>query len=603
MISLRSVFPAICLLSLIVGLRAGPVFADSSAEPVSGDTSHARIVRLSLVQGDVRFARDLKGDPLADAQGDWEAAVLNLPIRQGYVVATDNGRTEVEFENGAMAFLAENTVLEFYDLSSEDGGFTTRLILRQGSAEFYVNPARGDYFSVTGGDFSVQADTRTTFRMNNFDDGSNVSVLHGRLTALANGKNTPVAKGQSLSLKAGDPGSMQVDRASDSDEFDQWVSGRIESVNTATSAAMQYSNQYSDASDYSSGYTSGYADLYTYGGWFPVAGYGSCWRPYGVGLGWSPFDSGSWFYDSAFGWSFIGGQPWGWLPYHYGGWLFRPGLGWVWSPSSNFGGGSGLGRWRPVTGTWMRSAGGVAIVPSHPQDSKGKTPLNLSSGLFAVTTRGVSGQVAVENGQRWKVESKPARDVMQNQLATATAPVRVSRTMAAGGANTDSSGSATGDHQSTIIYDRTERKFVNSNSSGSTTRTASENPGNANGASGSASQGQGRAQVRTFPEPNKTGTQAPVPPSSHRAVGREGANTPVPSARSTAPMPSRPAVTPPNVPRAVTSERVFSGGGPRGGAAAGSSAGAAAGSAAAPRASSPAPSAPSAGSAGGGRPH
>src|SRR5258708_1297353 len=307
----------------------------------NADTSHARIVRLSMVQGDVRFARDVKGDPLNDSRSGWEGAVLNLPIRQGYVLATDAGRAEVEFENGAMAFLAENTVLEFFDLSSEDGGFTTRLILRQGSAEFYVQPGRGDYFSVTGGDFSVQADTRTTFRMNNFDDGSNVSVLHGRLTALANGKNTPVAKGQSLSLKAGDPGSMQIDHASDSDEFDQWGSGRIESVNTATSAAMQYSN--------TSDYTSGYADLYTYGGWFPVAGYGSCWRPYGVGLGWSPFDSGSWFYDSSFGWSFIGGQPWGWLPYHYGGWLFRPGLGWVWSPSSNFGGG-GLGRWRPVTG-------------------------------------------------------------------------------------------------------------------------------------------------------------------------------------------------------------------------------------------------------------
>src|SRR5438477_164400 len=159
-----------------------------------------------------RFAPNdgVKSDPLADSNGEWETAVLNLPIRQGYVLATDNGRAVVEFEKGAMAFLAENTVLEFYDLSSGDGGFTTRLVLRQGSGEFYANPAQGDYFSVTGGDFSVQADTRTTFRMNNFDDGSSVNVLHGRLTALANGKNTVVSKDQSLSLKAGDPGSLQV---------------------------------------------------------------------------------------------------------------------------------------------------------------------------------------------------------------------------------------------------------------------------------------------------------------------------------------------------------------------------------------------------------
>src|SRR5258708_18861753 len=131
------------------------------ASAVSADSSHARIVRLSVVEGDVRFARDVKGDPLADSNAGWEAAALNLPIRQGYVVATDNGRAEVEFENGAMAFLAENTVLEFYDLSSEDGGFTTRLILRQGSAEFYVNPRRAGYFSVTGGGFSAQAGSKT----------------------------------------------------------------------------------------------------------------------------------------------------------------------------------------------------------------------------------------------------------------------------------------------------------------------------------------------------------------------------------------------------------------------------------------------------------
>src|SRR5229473_1641145 len=266
MTSLQRFLTAVSVLMLIIGCGASAASADSS---------HARIVRLSVVAGDVRFARDVKGDPLAEANAGWEAAALNLPIRQGYVLATDNGRAVVEFENGAMAFLSENTVLEFYDLSSEDGGFTTRLILRQGSAEFYVNPARGDYFSVTGGDFSVQAESKTTFRMNNFDDGSSVNVLHGKLTALTKGKSTPVEKNQALSLKAGEPDSMVVERVPANDEFDQWVSGRIDSVSTATSAAMQYSNAYGSAS--------GFGDLYTYGAWFPLAGYGYGWRPYGVG--------------------------------------------------------------------------------------------------------------------------------------------------------------------------------------------------------------------------------------------------------------------------------------------------------------------------------
>src|SRR5262250_2920751 len=153
-----------------------------TTRPAAGDASHARIIRLSLVQGDVRFARDVHGDPLTSDKTTWETASLNLPIRQGYVLATDHGRAEVEFENGAMAFLAENTVLEFYDLSLEDGGKTTRLVLRQGTSSFYVNPGSDDYFSVTGGDFTAEADGRAAFRLDNFDDGSVVDVTKGRVT-------------------------------------------------------------------------------------------------------------------------------------------------------------------------------------------------------------------------------------------------------------------------------------------------------------------------------------------------------------------------------------------------------------------------------------
>jgi len=190
------------------------------APPAKADSSHARIIRLSLVQGDVRFARQTHGDPLADAKATWETAGLNLPIRQGYVLATDKGRAEVEFENGAMAFLKENTVLEFYDLSLHDGARTTRLVLRQGSASFYVNPASDDYFSVTGGDFTVEADGRTTFRVDNYDDGSTVETFKGRVSVLHKKNTTRLEKGQSLAIKAGDDSSLNVGRLGEEDDLD-----------------------------------------------------------------------------------------------------------------------------------------------------------------------------------------------------------------------------------------------------------------------------------------------------------------------------------------------------------------------------------------------
>src|SRR6202162_3885444 len=228
----RTLFRSILSASILFVLSAG-------TQPAAADSSHARVIRLSLVQGDVRFTREAHGDPLADQKTQWETAQANLPIRQGYVVATDNGRAEVEFENGAMAFLNANTVLEFYDLSLNDGARTTRLVLRQGSASFYVNPASGDYFSVTGGDFTVEADGRSGFRLDNYDDGSTVETFKGRVSVLHKKNTTRLEKGQSLSLKAGDDTSVNVARLPDEDDFDRWVSSRMDSVSPATTSARE----------------------------------------------------------------------------------------------------------------------------------------------------------------------------------------------------------------------------------------------------------------------------------------------------------------------------------------------------------------------------
>src|SRR6267143_5258448 len=316
------------LVSLLLVILLSTLFV--GAHPAVADSSHARIIRLSLIQGDVRFARQTHGDPLSDSSATWETAGLNLPIRQGYVLATDKGRAEVECENGAMAFLKENTVLEFYDLSLHDGDRTTRLVLRQGSASFYVNPSGGDYFSVTGGDFTVEADGRSSFRLDNFDNGSTVETLKGHVSVLGKGDTKHLAKGESLSVKAGDDASLTVGRLSEEDDFDRWVSGRIDSVTTATNATLQYTS-----SPY---YASGFADLSTYGSWSSCGGYGFGWRPFGVGAGWSPFAVGQWIWDPTFGWTYLSSQPWGWAPYHYGGWLFDSSCGgWFYSPPYPYG--------------------------------------------------------------------------------------------------------------------------------------------------------------------------------------------------------------------------------------------------------------------------
>ncbi|HXL20947.1 MAG TPA: DUF6600 domain-containing protein [Candidatus Dormibacteraeota bacterium] len=572
----------LCRFSLLLAISA------VALAPVWADSSHARIVRLSLVQGDVRFARDAHGaDPLADSSVVWDAAQLNLPIRQGYIVATDNGRAEVEFENGAMAFLSENTVLEFYDLSLEDGGKTTRLVLRQGSASFHVNPGSGDYFSVTGGDFTVEATSRTEFRVDNFDDGSSVGVAKGRVSVVRKSGNTALSKGQSLSIKAGDDASLAVGRLADNDEFDRWVSGRIDSATTATNAALQYTSN--------SGYTSGYGDLTTYGSFSPIGGYGYGWRPYGVGFGWCPFDNGGWFFDSGFGWSFIGSQPWGWLPFHFGSWLFEPGLGWVWLPGA-FGSG-GFGLWRPSTGVWVRGRGGLlGVVPVHPLDAHGKTPLNLAHGVFPVDRGAVGAAIhPAGGGAEWKVLKTPPREALTSSLVRSAPPERLSRTLLAGPAG---SRAVTVTRDSSIAYDAREHKFVNTNAPSGAANGETRSEKNAAATNVGVTARTGEPSGRTG-----TGTNA----GTNTAGGNGSAvvvRTPTPpsSARGSNPPPPVRVMTPPPAPRSSGGERS---GGYSGAGSAGSSRGSSGGGSVSHPSSSGAGSGSSShpSSSGGGRPH
>jgi len=557
------------LMILICGLWA-------VALPAAADSSHVRVIRLSLVQGDVRVARDFHGDSLADPSTVWETAEANLPIRQGYALATDNGRAEVEFENGAMAFLKENTVLEFYDLSLKDGARTTRLVLRQGSAAFYVNPENGDYFSVTGGDFTVEAATRSTFRLDNYDDGSTVETMKGHVTVLHKNETKRIDKGQSLSMKAGDDDSINVGRLAEEDDFDHWVSGRVDSVATATNAALQYTG-----SPY---YASGFADLYTYGAFSSCGAYGFGWRPFGVGFGWSPFTAGQWIWDPAFGWTWMSAQPWGWAPYHYGGWLFDSSCGgWFYSPPLFYGNPGGPRTrfprgvhpphplYRPVTGVFVRNNGKLGIVPMHPLDEKGKTPLNLGHGVFApVFGKGVSEPItALEPGQKWETVKSLPREALRSGLAATTPPVHVSRTVVEGssGARVISLGK-----DSSIAYDPRERRFVNSTASGESSTAHA----------GEATSAKGQARV---------------------AEGEHASNAP---ARTTEPLASRSAtsappartVTPPPAPRYSGGERGSSGGG------SGRSSGSAASSGtSAARSSSPSSSSGAASHPAGGKPH
>jgi Family of unknown function (DUF6600) len=275
-------------------------------------------------------------------------------------------------------------------------------------------------------------------------------------------------------------------------------------------------------------YSSGFADLYTYGSWYSMGGYGYCWRPFGMSFGWSPFSYGGWYQDPFFGNTFIGSAPWGWLPYHYGGWIFSPIYGWVWAPTG-FGFGGPV-YYRPVTAVWVRNGSTLGIVPLHPGDKPGKTAQNLNQGIFPVQNSQIAHSTLAPGTEKWSVLKKGPTEVISSNLAASAPPSRVSRTIVAG-----ASGSrvVTLGRDSSISYDAREHRYVNSgNPSPSSTNTTSTNEVRAeathsNGAhpvsnAGNAAVVQGPVSTRMPARPGLPGSAA-VPQAPGATSARGGA--------------------------------------------------------------------------------
>ena len=77
--------------------------------------SHARIVRLSYIDGDVQIDN-------RDGHG-FEHAIQNMPMTEGTKLWTrSGGKAEVEFEEGGTVRLVPDSCVEFTQLSLSDSG-------------------------------------------------------------------------------------------------------------------------------------------------------------------------------------------------------------------------------------------------------------------------------------------------------------------------------------------------------------------------------------------------------------------------------------------------------------------------------------------------
>jgi hypothetical protein len=398
------------------------------------DTVYPQIVRVSLVEGDVRIARGIENKRNKNAA--WEEAEADLPIESGYSLVTGtDGRAEIEFEDASTMYLGENSVLHFNDLTTRAGVPHSEVALLSGTATLHIRPY------VTGEVFLLRTPTDNmitkypgiaNIRISSYTDGTALTSMGQGELRIYGAQQQPLTPGQTLYFK--DSRRIMLAGPSHPPDFsawDQWVETRHSAREKELAAVLK-----------DSGLTSpipGLAEMRGQGRFFACDPYGTCWEPTPasepkpvaenslpesdgnqgsskalsqtaaatatpakptrqIGFVGKPMPniSASPFADMNVFWPCIPGdvramylrgvapvaylqmQPWAWAVCHSGEWLYR-GNQYVWV--------AGKRHHHPPC-HWVKSGRTIILVPTHPRDVKDQLPVNRTNPTFVVNPKG-----------------------------------------------------------------------------------------------------------------------------------------------------------------------------------------------------------------------
>ncbi len=283
-----------------------------------------RVARLDFSDGSVSFR--------PAGEDDWVSGVPNRPLVTGDDLWTDeDSRAEVHVGSTAIRMGAKTGITL---LALDDR--TTQIRLAQGSMILRVRHVDDDdTYEVDTPNVAFTVLQPGEYRFDVSEDGSQTitEIWHGRGRATGGGYTYNVVAGQSATFTGNqDHIDYDLGQIPGSDDFDQWAFDRDGHEDNA------------DSANYVSREMTGYEDLDDNGDWSYVAGYGPCWRPRAVAVGWAPYRFGHWIFVGSWGWTWVENEPWGFAPFHYGRWASVNG-GWFWCPDRWSSDRCGLQHW------------------------------------------------------------------------------------------------------------------------------------------------------------------------------------------------------------------------------------------------------------------
>jgi hypothetical protein len=362
-------------------LTSAAAFADDQAQAASA-------ARLSSVDGQVQISQG--NQVIADQ------AVANAPLFEGTRVTTgDNGRAEIQLEDGSVARLSPNSSLILAALHGQGETGNAEIVLGSGLGYFELQGGgQGGAIRIRFGDSQVTSSGFSVLRINLDNAPGDLAVFSGN-AHLERGSSVAVDLhgGESVALSGTDPAHFDLSESIEPDSWDTWNSDRDQVLTAEASSRTAATKGFADSSN------PAWNDLDANGNWYNVPGQGNIWSPYEASnSGWDPYGSGYWMSTPGFGYVWVSGNSWGYLPYQCGAWNYYDSFGWGWAPGMGgcapwWGGGAyygpnigfGFGGYRPPLRPHPRQPIGRAGLAgtSRPIIAVNRRPFGGSTGLPA----------------------------------------------------------------------------------------------------------------------------------------------------------------------------------------------------------------------------
>ncbi|WP_263354654.1 FecR family protein [Acidicapsa acidisoli] len=309
---------------------------DDDAPDVAQTGSDSRAVRLSTVEGQVRVIQD--GQVIADP------AYANLPLFEGAEVNTGNdGRAEVQLEDGSLVRLSPNSMLTFTVLQQQGTGSRTEVVLNNGLAYFELQPSNEEHsLRVSYGPASFSASSFSVVRLTLDTPPGEMALFSGNVHLdRGDSMQLDMHGGESLTLDANDQTRYNLAESIEPDSWDSWNADRDQVLNQEAGEKTAASSGYVNSQGV------GMGDLDANGNWYDVPGQGYVWSPFdaqAAGASWDPYGYGRWVNYPGYGFIWNSGYDWGYAPFQCGLWNYYDNFGWGWAP------GGGCSPWWYGTG-------------------------------------------------------------------------------------------------------------------------------------------------------------------------------------------------------------------------------------------------------------